>query len=184
MRRYWNVLLVFGSFLILTCTCIFPSIETVRAHDDARSGQTWYVGGSGPGNYSSIQVAVNMANNGDAVFVYDDSSPYHEQVVIGKSIMLLGENKDTTVIDGGGVYGRNILIAASGVTIRGFTLQNTRYLMFWSGSIWLEWGHLSNVVITDNIITHHPDGVGISNYLIKQQAGDGVFDIVSQERNL
>ena len=41
------------------------------------SGNTLYVGGSGEGNYSKIQDAINGASDGDTVFVYDDSSPYY-----------------------------------------------------------------------------------------------------------
>jgi parallel beta-helix repeat protein len=62
------------------------------------SGNTLYVGGGGPGNYSKIQDAIDNATFGDTVFVYDDSSPYYENIQIDKSINLIGENKDTTVI--------------------------------------------------------------------------------------
>jgi len=59
-----------------------------------------YVGGSGPGNYTTIQSAINAASPGDTVFVYDDSSPYLETLVIPTSLSLIGENKQTTIIDG------------------------------------------------------------------------------------
>lgn len=49
-----------------------------------------YVGGSGPGNYTTIQLAVNNANTGDTVYVYDDSSPYYEHVDINTSIHFIG----------------------------------------------------------------------------------------------
>jgi len=45
---------------------------------------TLYVGGSGFGNYSTIQDAVDNASSGDTVYVYDDSSPYIENVVVDK----------------------------------------------------------------------------------------------------
>ncbi|MEA2067126.1 MAG: hypothetical protein U9O65_08565, partial [Thermotogota bacterium] len=64
------------------------------------NGNTLYVGGSGPGNYTKIQDAINDSKDGDTVFVYDDSSPYYESGVIDKSINFLGENKETTIIDG------------------------------------------------------------------------------------
>ena len=63
-------------------------------------GNTLYVGGSGLGNYSKIQYAIDNASNGDTIFVYDDSSPYYENVIVDKSIQLKGENTDTTIIDG------------------------------------------------------------------------------------
>lgn len=62
------------------------------------NGNILYVGGSGANNYTSIQDAIDDAENGDIVFVYDDSSPYYECIIINKSIELKGENKYTTVI--------------------------------------------------------------------------------------
>ena len=62
------------------------------------NGNILYVGGSGPGNYSMIQEAINNASGGDTVFVFDDSSPYNEQVVVNSSIDLIGENRNTTII--------------------------------------------------------------------------------------
>jgi len=34
------------------------------------NGNTLYVGGSGPNNYTKIQDAIDNASNGDTVFVY------------------------------------------------------------------------------------------------------------------
>ena len=80
------------------------------------------VGGSGPGNYSSIQEAVDIASEGDTIFVYDDSSPYVENVVINTPIDLVGENKLTTVIDGNGNVG--LIIAANNTTVSNFKIIN------------------------------------------------------------
>lgn len=41
-------------------------------------GDTLYVGGDGPGNYSTIQAAIDNASGGDSVFVY--KGIYHENV--------------------------------------------------------------------------------------------------------
>jgi parallel beta-helix repeat protein len=86
-------------------------------------GNTLYVGGSGEGNYSSIQDAIDNASDGDIVFVYDDSSPYYENIVIDIFIKLLGENSNTTLIDGN----KNddvLYISADYVYLSGFTLTN------------------------------------------------------------
>ncbi|GAH88219.1 unnamed protein product, partial [marine sediment metagenome] len=90
------------------------------------SGNIFYVGGNGTGNYSKIQDAIDNASDEDIVFVYDDSSPYIENVVIDKPIKLIGENKNTTVIDGGG-WGHVVSISADFVNINGFTIQNSGY---------------------------------------------------------
>lgn len=63
-----------------------------------------FVGGSGPNNYTSIQSAIDDANDGDTVYVYNDSSPYLEQITIYKEIKLIGEDKETTVVEYGGSH--------------------------------------------------------------------------------
>ena len=87
-------------------------------------GETLYVGGSGPGNYTSIQDAIDNATDGDTVFVYDENSPYYENVVVDKSIQFVGENRESTVIDGGG--SRDVVnIKNDWVGINGFTIRNS-----------------------------------------------------------
>jgi len=86
-----------------------------------RRGNTLYVGGDGPGNYTKIQDAVDNTSNGDTVFVYDDSSPYMELLWINTSIRLLGENAETTVIDGH-YDPYTIRIRVDDVTVHGFTV--------------------------------------------------------------
>lgn len=88
-------------------------------------GDTLYVGGSGPDNYTTIQAAVDAARDGDTVFVYDDSSPYQENVVVRKSILLVGEEKNTTVVDGGRTTHDGVLVGADGVTISHLTIRNS-----------------------------------------------------------
>jgi parallel beta-helix repeat protein len=88
-------------------------------------GNTLYVGGSGPNNYTKIQEAIDNASNGDTVYVYDDSSPYYENIEIWeKSINLEGENKDTTIIDGGGKPDDSVDIRSDYVEICCFTIKN------------------------------------------------------------
>ena len=86
-------------------------------------GITLYVGGGGPDNYTSIQDAINDTVDGDTVFVYDDSSPYYENLIVTKGIFLIGENMDTTIIDGSG-DSNVIYIDADNVYVSGFTIQN------------------------------------------------------------
>lgn len=104
--------------------CTIPtSAKNIEKSQSISKGNWLYVGGSGPGNYTKIQVAIDNASNGDTVFVYDDSAPYYETVSINKSIHLIGESKKTTVIDG-----RNRVVAvaltADEITFTGFTVQN------------------------------------------------------------
>jgi parallel beta-helix repeat protein len=93
-----------------------------KPYNRLTNGSTLYVGGSGPGNYSSIQYAIDAASDGDTVFVYDDSSPYYENIVLDKTINLVGEDKDTTIINGGG-SGDVVYVSANQVKIQGFTIK-------------------------------------------------------------
>ena len=86
-------------------------------------GNILYVGGNGTGNYSKIQDAINDSENGDTVFVYNDSSPYYENLNVDKSITLIGEDKDTTIINGSIVDDFVVYISADSVVISGFTIE-------------------------------------------------------------
>ena len=83
-----------------------------------------YVGGSGPGNYTRIQDAINNASDGDTVFVYDDSSPYYESICINKEIKVIGEDKNSTTIDAQQLE-YVVQITANNSSIEQLTLRNT-----------------------------------------------------------
>ena len=82
-------------------------------------GNTLYVGGSGPNNYTKIQDAVDNASDGDTVFVYNGT--YYEYIQIYSSIDLIGEDTNTTIIDG---YASRVYVYADGVKISGFSITN------------------------------------------------------------
>lgn len=122
----YNILIRKG----LAFAVLFLFVGTVFATDinkeifSMNTGTMLYVGGSGPGNYSSIQSALNDANDGDTIFIYDDSSPYNERFTINKQINLIGENRETTIIDGGG-SGDVIRITASYVNIKKISVKGS-----------------------------------------------------------
>jgi len=95
-----------------------PSLST-------SSGNWLYVGGSGPGNYTKIQDAIDNASDGDIVFVYNDSSPYYENICINKSIGIIGEDRNSTIIDGD-LIEDVIKINNQNVQIKGFTIKNSK----------------------------------------------------------
>jgi parallel beta-helix repeat protein len=89
-------------------------------------GRTLYVGGSGPGNFTIIQDAIDFAKNGDTIFVFDESSPYFENIIIDKSISLIGEKRHTTIIDGRQL-GITVEITSNYVNLCKFTITNCSY---------------------------------------------------------
>lgn len=125
-----------------------------ESHQSISDGNTLYVGGSGEGNYTKIQYAINAAEDGDTVFVYDDSSPYYENIVIKKSISLIGEDKNTTVIDG--KYIDNVIeISKDYIWIEDFSIRNsangTTHLVDSGIRIFSNYNTITNCIFYDNL---------------------------------
>jgi len=88
-----------------------------------------------PRDYPTIQEAIDHANPGDTIIVL--AGTYHENLYVDKSVTLMGENRDTTIIDGAAGWCA-IEVNSSGVTITGFTVVNATigiYLYKSSGCI-------------------------------------------------
>jgi parallel beta-helix repeat protein len=115
-----------------------------------------YVGGSGPYNYTTIQQALTNATNGDTIFVYDDSSPYNEHLIITIPISLKGENPSTTHIIGID-FEHIIEIRASDISIEGFTFTTAENITT-KAAIYIE--NQRNIIIQNNHICQNP-GYGI-----------------------
>ena len=82
---------------------------------------TLYVGGAGPGNYTTIQAAIDAASPEDTVYVYNGTYP--EAPVVDKTISLIGENRDNTTIDIQ-VVNKPVRVTANWVNISGFSIKN------------------------------------------------------------
>ncbi len=108
-----------------------------------------YVGGSEAENYTNIQTAINEANSGYTVFVY--SGTYNESIVIDKSIELVGQDKDITIIDGGG-EDYVLKLGADNIKITGFTLQNSGDIFPNAG---INVGTKGNIIKDNNLINNY-----------------------------
>ena len=151
---------VLGIVVLFIGISIIPSTATnIRVNKSSfmsLGGNTLYVGGSGPDNYTTIQSAINDASEGDTVFVYDDSSPYYENLFIKKRITLMGEDKNTTVIRGND--GATIDIREDYVTVTGFTIKS---LNIGGDGIILRIMLYGYCNVYNNIITNNRDGIAI-----------------------
>jgi len=78
--------------------------------------------GWGVDHFNRIEDAINAAIDGDEIYVYNGI--YMENVVVFKSIILTGENKENTIIDGSG-NGNVIMITADFAHVEGFTIKNS-----------------------------------------------------------
>jgi parallel beta-helix repeat protein len=116
--------LAVGIILLFVGTYIIPVIAQDTEKSLPTSRGTWlYVGGSGPGNFSTIQDAIDHAYNGNTIFVYNGT--YNEHLTIDKQINLIGEDRETTIINGDYAYESDIVYVTSNqVLIQGFTIQH------------------------------------------------------------
>lgn len=85
-------------------------------------------GGTG-GCYSSIGAAVTAAAPGDTVRV--GHGTYHEDVMIPKSVSLVGDNQQNTIIDATGLTNGITITGASDVVVSGFTVENADAAGIW-----------------------------------------------------
>jgi len=99
------VFLVF-IFLILSALASVSAAKTIYVPDD----------------YATIQQAVDNARDGDTIFVRNGT--YRENIGIDKKYLTIeGENRDTTIIDGGGI-GDCVYVSSADISISEFTIKN------------------------------------------------------------
>lgn len=113
--------------LVLTIILLFVGAGIVQAKGDVHSLKDTLKFYDVKPPYSEskgyIQDLIDAAAPGDTVFI--SAGIYYENIVINKYIILQGENRDTTIIDGNGLNQDVILITADDVTVTGFTIQNS-----------------------------------------------------------
>jgi parallel beta-helix repeat protein len=161
------VILVFG-----TCFVLFTqSNANVSLSNTAiASTRTIYVDGNNAGDpsqdgssshpFGTIQKGIDNASQGDTVFVR--KTHYYETLVISRSVNLVGENRDDTIIDGIGVE-YLIRIQSDSVNLNGFTLMHSR---------------------TNAIRVEIVDNVSIVNCVVRDNAGYGIVILDSENDSL
>ncbi len=107
-----------------------------------------------PDYFLTIQEAINAASNGDTVFVRN--GVYSEHLTVNKTLTLVGEDRNLTIIDGSG-NGEIVNIQANNVYVGNFTLQNAGMGAY--GAVWVQ--GCSNAVICNNTMIDNRHGVGV-----------------------
>ena len=168
--------LAVGIILLFVGTCITPAIaqDTEKTLPTSR-GNWLYVGGSGPGNYSRIQDAINDASDGNTVFVYHDSSPYYENILVNKHLSIQGEDRNSTIVivDNSSVA---VNIASNGVNISEFTFisKNNLNTFLLNDFCVIRDNTLENISLRsdgdENPIAH--DHIEITNNILRYRCQD------------
>ena len=119
-----------GLFIIPGSASVFTELQKNSEQTTGR-GSTIYVDDSNTGGpwdgtidypYQFIQDGIDHASGGDTISVFDGE--YVENVVVSKSLDIIGEDKDETVITGDD-FGTVVKIIAEGVMITGFTITHS-----------------------------------------------------------
>lgn len=95
-----------------------------------------------PHDYSTIQLAIDAAKPDDTILV--SSGVYYENIILNKSLTLIGENRLDTIIDGG-MGDCAITVTADRVFIDGFMINGSH--------IGIQLTSSSQSIISDNVIT-------------------------------
>jgi len=108
------ILLVVG-LILAGIFMVFSPVEIGIASEN-----TIYVDDSGGANYTTIQDAVNIANESDTIYVY--GGIYNENIVINKSLIIQGGGSEITTINGEDDH--TIKVTSDNVIISGFKIKN------------------------------------------------------------
>ena len=106
-------LTVLSTILVQPFLSLMPSIVKADA-------STWHV----PGDFNTIQEAIDNASNDDIIIVH--SGTYDESISVSKRLMIQGEDKATTFIDGLGSWAA-VTIYSEDTEFSGFTVHNGDY---------------------------------------------------------
>ncbi len=130
-----------------------PTLRINKLDKLELKGRAIYVGGSGPGNYTSIQEAIDNASNGDTIIVL--KGLYKENISISKVLTIISRN---ATVEG-------CFNIESTDTIEGFTINGIEYSIKCNNS---------NVILRDNHLSSYY-GI-ILNNTINAELYDNQFE--------
>ena len=178
------VCLVGNLFLIENC----PAAGTTIYVDDSNTAGPW--NGTQDYPYKTIHEGITAAIAGDTVSVL--SGTYNENLVITKDLTLVGENKDTTFIDGGGnghvVNAHGTSDSEIHVHISKLTLRNAGG----SGFDGITFSYVTTSEIADNKMSNnkgegisldHCNAITVRNNLITNNDAAGI-SLTASDQNI
>ena len=122
-----------------------------------------YVNAGGGTGYTTIQSAIDAATEGQRIFVYPGT--YAENITINKSVILIGRNQDSTIINGNNsTY--VVTFEENQIVFDGFTVKNSN-----EGGAGLFIDSDSNIIrnntVTENGRSITINGFKTGNYIYK-----------------
>jgi parallel beta-helix repeat protein len=143
-----------------------------------------------PDEYATIQEAIDAANSGDTIYVHNQT--YYENIFVNKTISLVGEDPETTIIDGSKsnetwnpvvyLYGED----AKNVSICNFTIRGSNsswgiYIVFHANA------HIENNTVTNNsggVLAYSSDDNTFVNNTVVSNNHEGILFIDSSQNTM
>lgn len=157
MKRKISVLAI-NCIILFVCFSLFVPVthSNLISNNCISFANTHFVGGSGEGNFSTIQDAIDYASSGDSIFVYPGT--YYERLIIEKSLNLIGTHHTNTIIHGSNTGDDPC------VDVRGDDLFVSNFSIVWADWEFHEPGfriYGKNTQIKNCNISHHDKGIVI-----------------------
>ena len=143
-----------------------------------------------PNSYTTIQEAIDAADPGDTIYVRNGT--YYENVFINKTISLVGESPEITIIDGSKAnasFSSVVYVdgeAAKNVRICNFTIRGSNnawgvYILF-HANVWIE----KNIVANNSggIVADFSDNNTFINNTVINNKGEGILFFDSSENTM
>jgi parallel beta-helix repeat protein len=145
-----------------------PSMTRWRMHAGA-SSNVIYV----PTDFPTIQEAINNATPGDTIFVHNGT--YQQDIFINKSVSLIGEDRDRTIINN--LLAQNVVeITANDVSVCNFTVKNSVTPIPQTGITGIYIRSAGHIVIRNTLIADSSDGLVIYTSFGNQVSGNTMID--------
>lgn len=153
MSKNWIALQL---VMILVLVLAFSGCTLFNNSSDNPLPDALYVSKAGNKQFTSIQTAINMATENETVYVF--AGIYNETVKINKTITVMGQNPQTTIIDGNNSGSVITIFDTEKCNITGFTIQNSGHAH--AGiDVQAKQNNISN-----NIIIHNHFGISSKSY--------------------
>lgn len=157
MKKKINVLVLVFCLIYACCILVSVGYSESPFHLHIVNQKTIYVDDDfidDPENHrwNSIQEGINDASNGDIIYVYQGIYP--ENVVLDKSITLLGEKSESTIIDGQN-RADCLYIISDYANITGFTLRNSGTEVYPQRDAGIDINSCNVTILQCNIISNN-----------------------------